>query len=467
MFDVVFFGALFVAAFLAAVFAYVVVIGAVQLNRQSETGWFHLTPYVILFTVALYTVTSGRDLGQGAWALVTQDAEVRISWVAWLQRGLTLFLLVIASERIASAVFRRYGPSTFTWLLPLFLMYWCCAVASPALFGKYPHFSYEYLYPLVIGVAGLLVTGKECTQFVVATRNATLWFITVGALLIPVKTGMVLETNYSQGFIPGLPRLAGLAPHALQLGLIVQISLLTLWFAPLRSKLLNFAAWFLCLMVLFLAQSKTAWISFSVCVCVLILVRRGTALRKWIFDPSRPLQGVVSMIAFFLLAISLGYIVMFSHLGDKVLGFLDTKEGATLLTLNGRDQIWEIAFQEWERNPVFGYGPTFLNLAHRTSIGLLNATHAHNQFVDDLARAGLVGASALVVYAIALFALAMKYVRVTQGLTIALYAVLFFRGISEIPLAMYGYGSEFAAHLLLLMVIAMAIRLKPSNSRVS
>lgn len=467
MFEVVLYGILFVGAFLAAVLAYVVVIGATQFNRHRETGWFHLTPYAILFTVALYTVTSGRDLSQGAWALVTQDAEVRVSWVAWVQRGLTLILLLVASERIASVIFRRYGSGVFTWLLPLFVMYWCCAVASPAFFGKYPQFSYEYFYPLVFGVAGLLVSGEECAKFVVATRNATLWFIAAGALLIPVNVGLVLETNYSQGFIPGLPRMAGLAPHALQLGLIVQLALLTVWFAPLQSKWLNRAAWLLCLAVLFLAQSKTAWISFAVCACVLTVVRNGPSVRKWVFAPERPLQGVVSMLIFILLALSLAYLVMFSHMGAKVLSFLDTKEGASLLTLNGRDQIWEIAFQEWEKNPVFGYGPTFLNLAHRSSIGLLNATHAHNQFVDDLARSGLVGASALVVYAIALLVLATKHARPTQGLSIALYLVLFFRGVSEIPLAMYGYGSEFAAHLLLLMVIAMAVRLPPPNPQAS
>lgn len=465
MFEVLLYTALFAAAGLAALFAYVAVIGATQLNRHRETGWFHLTPYLIFLTVALITISSGRDLTLGAWSTLTQEAEARAPWAAWLQRGLTLLLLLLSSERIASTVFRRKRAGAFTWLLPLFVMYWCCAVASPALFGRYPQFSYEYLYPLFIGVAGLLVSGKECAQFVIATRNATLLFLAAGVFLIPVKMGLVLETNYSQGFIPGLPRMAGLSPHALQLGLVVQVSLLTLWLEPLKSKWWNRMAWLMCLLVLFLAQSKTAWISFAVCASVMQMVQSGPEVRKWVFNPERPFQGVVSILGLVLFAMLLAYGALFSQVGDKVLGFFDTKEGATLLTLNGREQIWEVAFQEWERNPVFGYGPSFLNLAHRTSIGMLNATHAHNQFVDDLARAGLVGASALVIYAVALLCLSIRFAIRSQGLSIALYMVLFFRGVSEIPLSLYGYSSEFAAHLLLLMVLVMASRNNLSNLR--
>jgi O-antigen ligase len=365
----------------------------------------------------------------------------------------TIFLLLVAGERIANVVFLKGLQSSVTCLLPTFVFYWCCAVASPALLGRYPHFSYEYMYPLFIGLAGLLLSSKECDLSVVAARNATLLFVLLGLVLIPIKPSLVLESNYSQGLIPGLPRLAGLSPHAVQLGLVVQTALLCLWVVPLKWVWLNRSAWAMGMVVLFLDQSKTAWFSFALCAVVMHLVRNGPAVRKWVFDPARPAHGILIVMGFMAVALLAGYTLVFGHATSKVLSFLDTNEGATLLTLNGREQIWDVAFQAWQQNPLFGYGPTFLSFEHRLSLGMLNATHAHNQFFDDLARAGLVGAVALVVYTLVLLVQSVRYAAASDGLSIGLFLVIAIRGISEVPLTMYGYGAEFAAQLLLLLVL--------------
>jgi hypothetical protein len=99
---------------------------------------------------------------------------------------------------------------------------------------------------------------------------------------------------------------------------------------------------------------------------------------------------------------------------------------------------------------------------------MLNATNAHNQFVDDIARAGLVGAIALAVYALVLFVQSVRFATATGGLSIGLFLVIAIRGISEVPLSMYGYGAEFAAQLLLLLVLLGAsrsayVKVKPST----
>jgi O-antigen ligase len=339
-------------------------------------------------------------------------------------------------------------------------------VASPALLGRYPHFSYDYLYPLLIGIAGLLISKKDCELSVVAARNAALYFILLSLVLIPIRPTLVLESNYSQGFIPGLPRLAGLATHALQLGLIVQVALLCLWVVPLKRAWLNRSAWAMGLVVLFLAQSKTAWVSFTLCAVVMHLVRNGPAVHKWVFNPARPAHGIVIVMGFMALTFLAGYTLVFGHVASKVFSFLNTNEGATLLTLNGRERIWDVAFQAWQQNPIFGYGPTFLSFDHRVSLGMLNATHAHNQFFDDLARAGLVGAVALVVYTLVLLVQSVRYAAASDGLSIGLFLVIAIRGISEVPLTMYGYGAEFAAQLLLLLVLLGAskqvlVKVKP------
>ncbi len=111
---------------------------------------------------------------------------------------------------------------------------------------------------------------------------------------------------------------------------------------------------------------------------------------------------------------------------------------------------------EWRANPLFGYGPDLWNEAYRTSINMPNATNAHNQFLDTLARSGIVGAAGLVLYALTLLVLSVRYARSTQGLSLALFLALALRSVSEVPLILFGYGTEIFAHLLLIITLASA-----------
>jgi O-antigen ligase len=136
--------------------------------------------------------------------------------------------------------------------------------------------------------------------------------------------------------------------------------------------------------------------------------------------------------------------------------FFDSAQGAQLASMTGRDQIWAIAYDEWQRNPLFGYGPTLWDASFRDSIGMPNATHAHNQFMDTLSRSGTVGAAALVLYALVLLFLSIRYARASGGLSLALFVALALRSISEVPLLLFGYGPELTTHILLLMTLAAA-----------
>jgi O-antigen ligase len=115
-----------------------------------------------------------------------------------------------------------------------------------------------------------------------------------------------------------------------------------------------------------------------------------------------------------------------------------------------------IAYDEFQRSPIFGYGPNLWDKSYRLAIGLPNATHAHNQFMDTLSRSGLVGVTALAAYALLLLGMSLRYARATAGLSLALFMALFLRAISEVPLLMFGYGTELIIHLLLLATLAAA-----------
>jgi O-antigen ligase len=147
---------------------------------------------------------------------------------------------------------------------------------------------------------------------------------------------------------------------------------------------------------------------------------------------------------------------MFGDIDARLSSFFDSAQGAQLASMTGRDQIWAIANDEWQRNPVFGYGPTLWDASFREAIGMPNATHAHNQFMDTLSRSGTVGATALVLYVLVLLVLSLRYARASGGLTLALFVALVLRAISEVPLLLFGYGPELIAHILLLMALAEA-----------
>jgi O-antigen ligase len=110
--------------------------------------------------------------------------------------------------------------------------------------------------------------------------------------------------------------------------------------------------------------------------------------------------------------------------------------------------------EEWGHNPILGYGLTIWDADYRQAIGMPQATHAHNQFLDTLSRSGLVGAFGLVVYAVVLTVMALRYARATGGLSLALFFSTALPAVSEVPLLLIDYGSHVLTHFLLIVAVA-------------
>ena len=446
-------------AILAALTAALGMAGAVHVTSRRAHGYMHLIFYAILLMVALANLLSGRDLSSSNMKFDEVVVVVRHPLVSLMQPLASLLLLTLAGERLITHWIRRDRSAQAPAALPVaFLTFWLCTVAAPALLGAHPQLSHDYVYPLVIGFAAVLATATERDLAFGAARNALLLFITAGLLLLPFKPSLVLDASYTQGLLPGVPRLAGLAPHAVSLGMLAQLGLLCLLARPFQRAWLNRVAWTMGLGVLFLAQSKTAWISFVLCSACILAVRQGPRFMRRVGDPVRPEFGIVALLAFMAAVVGLAALLMFGEVDARLSSFFDSAQGAQLASMTGRDQIWAIAYDEWQRNPMFGYGPTLWDASFREAIGMPNATHAHNQFMDTLSRSGSVGAAALLLYALVLLVLSLRYARASGGLTLALFVALALRAISEVPLLLFGYGPELIAHVLLLMALAAAGR---------
>jgi len=466
--ETIFLFILVAGAIVAALVTATVLAGTVQLSSRRTHGYLHLIFYAMVLMVGLSTILSGRDLSIVNLNLESDVVTPRHPFMQWTQPLLSLLMLTVASERILSYWLRRDKTVQAPLALLLsYVIFWLGTVIAPALLGAHPYISHDYAYPLIIGIAAVMVTRVEHDVSFKAVRNVLFLLMMASLLLIPLKPGMVLETTYTQGLLPGVPRLYGLAIHAISLAIFAQIGLICLLTVPYEHKWLNRSAWGIGLAVLFLSQSKTTWIAFILSWICFVAVRQGPTFWRRVGDPVRPEFGIVSILMMMLTVLAVGLVLMFGDLGTRIDAFFNSAEGAQLASLTGRDKIWAIAYEEWHRNPIFGYGPLIWETDFRISIGMPNATHAHNQFMDTLSRSGMVGATALSLYALVLMVMSIWYARKSKGLTLALFVLLAMRSVSEVPLSLFGYGPEFVAHLLLLMALATIVNdarvLKPKS----
>jgi O-antigen ligase len=447
------------AGMLAAVLAALVMAAAVHLTSRRQHGFMHWIFYAMLLVVAASSLLSGRDLSsQTLLAESALAAPARPPLLALVQPLISLLILLVCGERIVSHwLLRQKSPAPHSMLIA-FVIFWVSTVAVPALWGANPQFSHDYGYPLVIGLAAALATGAERDQSLKAVRNAMLLVMLLGWLLLPLKPGLVLDRAYTQGLLPGLPRFGGLASHPVSMGLLAQLGLLCLLARPYERRWLNRLAWATGLLTLFMAQSKTAWLAFLLCSGAMLAVQHGPGLWRRAADPMRPGFGIATLSGLMLLLSVLLGVLLLGEMESRVSRFFSSPEGAQLASMTGRDRIWAIAWDEWRRNPVFGYGPGLWDEQFRASIAMPSATHAHNQFMDTLSRSGTVGASGLALYAAVLLFMSVRFAKATQGLSLGLFVALALRAISEVPLLMFGYGPELVIHVLLLMVLAAASR---------
>ncbi len=434
------------------------------MSRPLSTGLLHWALPAMLLVGAVDVATSGRDLTESFSDLQALTAPARLPAVMWLQRAVSLLLLVAALAQILHHIAQaRRTPSW--WLLAAFLLFWAGTIGAPAVLGAHPRVNHELLYALAMGTAACLAQPAERDRILRAARDALMALMLAGLAALAWRRTLVMDPSYSAGLLQGLPRFAGLTSHPVTQGSLAQVAPLLLWAFPYTRPWINRAAWTLALGVLLVAQSKTAWIAAVICLGAMAAVRHGGSGWRRIGDPRGAAFGLLALGTLALSVLVGAVAVIVGDAGGHVVDFLQSPEGARLATMTGRDRIWAIAAEEWRSHPVFGYGLPLWDALYRARIDLPHATHAHNQFMDDAARAGSVGAMALVVYGTVLLVLSLRYVRATAGLSIALFLSLALRAISEVPLSLMGYGTELFIHLLLLVTLAAAAAERPVTAR--
>lgn len=438
---------------------------AMHWGHKREHG---LVPYIFypaLAAAALGVALSSRNLSVSTELLAVASAG-KHPIATWLSRLSSIFVLLACGERILHRLvnLRKVQPAP-KLLVFGFWVFVLTNVASPALFGRHPNLSHEYLYMALFGQCALLFSTYDADLTVKSIRNACMLFLLASAAMMVVRPTQVLDLAY-HGLIPFMPRYAGLAAHANTLGPLTVVGLLCLWHRPFDRIMLNRAAWALALGSLLLTQSKTSWISFLLASACIVFYRYRPALAARFADPRKPALASFVVIVMMIGLLVAGMILIFADVGGTVTRTFSSGTGAELASFSGRDAIWQVAMEEFEKSPIFGYGLTIWDLGFQISVGIPFAVHAHSQFFQTASSAGTVGLVGLAIYTVILLVLTLRTAKASGGLSVALFVILVVRSVSEVPLQMTGFGLDTMTHLLLLVILTACSLTQTRTSRV-
>ncbi len=438
---------------LAFILAIVVVIGfGIFLHAEKRLGhWIApLFAPLIVLGIAAGSLLSGRNLTYASLDIESINAMGDGGGGGSVLRLISFTLVGIGGAKIFGWMLerKRYTATGGSALFIAFLAYFAASVVLNSAFGSYPVFIHNNYYFLAVASAIYLARAERLDIIVQLARTALLWFLVLGLLVAVAKPSLAIQPSY-KGWIPGLSvRLWGLGSNPNSIGPLALLFLLLHYMQPYALKGVRFVGVGAALLVLALAQSKTAWVAGAIAAGVLIWHRYGR----------RP-DGSFST-GFLLLLIAMmigGTLAVFAIDPARIWQRIAlTQAGTDMQTLTGRAQIWAAALDAWRANPIFGYGPSAWGIEHRYQIGMPFAFSAHNQFLQTLSVGGLLGLITLVFYFILLGIGSWRAMTSTRGVSMALFALVTMRSLTETPLSISTIlNGESLGHLLL---IAIAFR---------
>ena len=442
-------------AFAAALAAIVVVVGlavSLQADLRLRGLFIPIVMAMVILVPPLATLLSGRDITAIDLLKVTEVSPL----VVWFLRLSSLALVGLAAVRLGSQLLGRATPQrTPVALLVALLVYYAGNYLVNGLFGNNRSMPLQQsLYAALLLVAVFQSAGHVRLATVVTVAKVALMAVMVSSLaLLAIEPALVRQVEMAEVRLPFVDyRFFGLGSNPNSFATLAIVNLLLTAHQPFRSTLIEAANVAATLGCLLLAQSQTAWLAILIALPVLLIGRA----RFGVLDPRTlfVVGGLMSAAALAALAA-----LTFSSHGVAITDFATGDRYRELTTLTGRPAIWAVAFAEWRDNPLFGYGPSMWDSVHRGRLGMPFAFSAHNQLVQALSVAGLVGLVTLVAYLLLLGLLAFCAPRPERGLALALYVLVLVRSITEVPLDLgTPFSNEFLLHFLLFVVLACSHR---------
>lgn len=426
---------------------------AVKAGDRIRAGLLPWYIPVFLFGQAMAVLFSGRQLTETD--LMTSGSTVAFGWMSWVIRAASIVLAVSFALAVYRYIFerRRIHPPQMV-IATAFTVFWICNVIAPIFFSRFPgEMGAEHIYPLILVYALCLLNQDELLTLIRLARNAVALYILLSLLVAAAMPDVALQTSYTQSYFGAMPRLFGVAPHAIALAVVCVTGLVLAWRMPFQNKAIQWVFVGACFVALVLSQAKAVWLSV---IAALFLVL------PWAVVPGRRLfdrlalsssRGFVGVGGGLILVAILLFTCSALFFGDRwVAEALDMDQLQKLSTLTGRDMIWEVAQEEWRRNPVFGYGFELFGATHRMQIGMPHATSGHSLWFDTLGRAGTVGLLGLVVYLLIVMRAAFTGSE-TRVYSLFMFVSLLVQSVSEVSIAASSVSPTNIAQFIMLALI--------------
>ena len=423
-------GAPFAVAILMALLLPVAVV-ITSRSLRSVPNYIKLTLIIglIILGSTFSVATSGRILVNENDPAVTQNLLLTLDSNGgnpWISRISHLIILTLALSEIFLWAIRKKKINIGIYSLWLAaLMYYMASNIVSGIFGENIEYGIKIFYAPIVFTAAALLIDENYQKFLDQIRVILFIPLAISLVLIFTNPLLVMESGY-KSLIPGFTiRLAGITDHANSLGTFSAVALL-IEFSRFKKKSLNYAFLFVSAACLLLSQSKTSWFIVLVGI-ILIYFSKENSKNKYVL----PRLSTMVVIIF-------ATIITSSFLLYKTNSILDffAQDRTGLTTLTGRTKIWTITIGEFLKNPLFGYGPTIWSMEYRSLKGMLYVGQAHNQYIQTLGQAGLIGILFLINYIYRLLKLNITKKNVMKPLASALVFALLTRGFSESPMRM-------------------------------
>lgn len=454
----------FFLTFSAAVAICFGLVGSIKVLKKFNPGLIQYFPHVILFANGLAIFLSTRRYSETGELFSESILSNPLASIA--VKLSSVFCMLVAIDQISRYLDAKRIISLDRFLLASsFALFWLANVLFPAFLGTHTErFELSWLYSLILGLGFILTNPDGAENLIKQFRNTLLAFCGCSLFIALVKPDLVLQSNYVQGYIPGLPRFAGLAPHAILMGVLSALALFCLYVSPFSRRWLNILGILCAGISMFLAQSKNVWIAFVLLFPVLICYRPISDLTVNLHKHKPKINTYFLLALIFLVILIVGGLLFLINGSSAVGQLLDAKQSQQLFSITGRDRIWEVAIEEWRQAPWFGYGLSLFGDEHRRIIDMYYATSGHNQIYDNLARSGLVGLVFGVSHFLILLILSIKYRQATRGLSVVLALFIFLRMISEVPVTLLTIGLDTFPYYLLMALIGNQMKYEYSKS---
>ena len=396
--------------------------------------------------ISVSTLLSGRSLKYASIDLNLQTTGLT-SEGSWILRLITLTMLGICATAVINRWFKNRAPlgANSTHLFIAFVAFYICNNVLNSAFGTEPAFTHTMFYALVV-FAGAYVTSQSPLSTVVSCAKLGLAGMMVLSLLVAViRPELAVQPDY-RGWVPGLTsRLWGVGSNPNSIGPLALVLLLCEYLQPYRRWWVRWSLVAVAVAVFLYAQSKTVFVSAAGVAMILAWYRVGKAGKGIDMRFALMLLLLGSVMAGSILVLDVG------RMADRLFA---SQVGTDIATLSGRWQIWSVASTEWLRNPLFGYGPEIWGPEFRQRIGMQSAFSAHNQLMHSLSSAGTLGAVTLFIYIVYLGRGAFRMSHRTRGVSVALFALVVARCITETPLTLGTiFSGDFLTHLLLFQIV--------------